>query len=126
MRNKTNVSVWISGAALVISVAAFCGAWLHKGLVVENISIVLSVIGVLATFVIVGNFAQTNAIADRVDRELAKTEKRIDKLNEDLRKTQLGIAKIRAALYTAGILKEFPWKAKSPGTRETEKDRPDE
>lgn len=58
----TTIFYWISGFSLLISIVAFCGAYIFKDLVVEKESIVLIFIGILATFIVVGNYAQVKDI----------------------------------------------------------------
>lgn len=77
-RNKNNTTIfyWISGASFLISIIAFCGAFVSKSVVIEKESIVLVFIGVLATFIVVGNYAQVKSI----EQDFAK---KVDELKED-------------------------------------------
>ena len=50
------------GASLLISIIAFCGAYVFKSVVIEDESIVLVFVGMLATIIVVGNYEQVKDI----------------------------------------------------------------
>lgn len=80
--NKT-INFWLFGISLIL-----LGASLFLNIsntIITNESIVLVFVGILATFIVVGNFAQVTEIRNNtnsqiVDLEL-KTQKKIDELN---------------------------------------------
>jgi uncharacterized protein YdcH (DUF465 family) len=53
---------WVSGFSLLFSLIAVCGAFVYKDTVLVEESIVLILVGALATFVVVGNYIQTQGI----------------------------------------------------------------
>ena len=61
-RYRRTIFYWFSGISLFISIVALCGAYVSKNMVVEDESIVLIFVGILATFVVVGNYAQVKSI----------------------------------------------------------------
>jgi hypothetical protein len=77
---------WVSGFSLLISIFALCGAWLYKDLVINNMSIVLGFIGVLATFIVVGNYLQVIEIKNELKNTNRRVDERIEVLKSDLEK----------------------------------------
>lgn len=52
---------------------------------IDNDSLVISFLGVLATFIVIGNFAQTNRIEESLKEENAKLRERVKDCEEDLK-----------------------------------------
>ncbi|MDR1221973.1 MAG: hypothetical protein LBL07_03720 [Tannerella sp.] len=72
-KSKT-IFYWISGASFLFSVIAVCGAFVYKDTVIVDESIVLILVGMLATFVVVGNYVQVKDAKD----EFVKTKERLE------------------------------------------------
>jgi len=62
-----NVFYWLSGFSFLFSIIALCGAYVYKNIVIVNESIMLIFVGVLATFIVVGNYAQVKDIERKFD-----------------------------------------------------------
>jgi len=58
----TTIFYWVSGVSLLISIIAFCCACISKSVIIEDESLILIFVGILATFVVVGNYAQVKSI----------------------------------------------------------------
>jgi hypothetical protein len=53
---------WVSGFSCLFSIVAICGVFVCKNTIVEKESIVLTFIGILATFMVISNYIQVNAM----------------------------------------------------------------
>jgi hypothetical protein len=60
---------WVSGASFLFSIIAICGAFVFKNTVIVDESIVLIFVGIVATFVVVGNYAQVKDIENKFNKE---------------------------------------------------------
>ena len=82
---KKNVAIWVSFISVFLSIVAICSAFVFKDVVIVRESIVLVFIGILATFIVVGNYIQTANTEQRfrdsiseIKIELAKIDDRTD------------------------------------------------
>jgi len=80
--NKT-INFWIFGISiLLLGTSLFLNI---SASVITNESIVLVFVGILATFIVVGNFAQVSEIKNSTDKQIrnleSKTQSKIDELN---------------------------------------------
>lgn len=80
--------------AIAVMLLAIFGVWIIQSHVVPssvpltdaNLTIVLSFIGVLATFIVIGNFAQVSDIRRSMEQDLEKKKIEIDKLQTRINK----------------------------------------
>lgn len=70
---------FISGFSLLISIIALCGVFVFKGVVVEKESIVLVFVGILATFIVVGNYAQVKSIEQDFSQKVGELKHEFSK-----------------------------------------------
>ncbi len=75
-RYRCTIFYFVSGFSFLISIIALCSACISKSVVIEKESIVLVFIGLLSTFIVVGNFAQVKSI----EQDFAK---KVDELKKD-------------------------------------------
>jgi hypothetical protein len=71
LKNKPypkTIFFWLSGFSFLFSIIAVCGAFVHKNTVLENESIVLILVGILATFIVVGNYMQVKDIEGKFEK----------------------------------------------------------
>jgi hypothetical protein len=94
------LSLCISAISLLISITAFCGAWVYKGMVIENISLILGFIGVLATFVVISNYAQTKHIEDRTAAMIRATDEELKSQKKEMYELRIEIARLRGRLFS--------------------------
>jgi hypothetical protein len=67
---QKTIFFWISGFSFLLSIIAICGAFVCKNTVLVDESIVLILVGILATFIVVGNYAQVKDVKDEFDRQV--------------------------------------------------------
>lgn len=96
---KNKISFFIGNNWLFVIAIIMLGASIISNIscyIVTNESLVLSFVGVLATFVVIGNFAQTQAIKDELKKENEKFQKEINetenKINSILILVNLALA----------------------------------
>jgi len=78
---------WVSGFSALLSVIAICGIFISKNVVIVNESIVLIFVGILATFVVVSNYAQVKDIERKFEEKAGEIESKFDektkKINDE-------------------------------------------
>jgi hypothetical protein len=76
-----------SGFVLLLLGFTLCCLMINSCINIANESIILTFIGALATFVVVGNYIQTKDVKDTTDREIDKMKKEIDTLKNSIEPT---------------------------------------
>jgi len=79
--NKNNLPIWLSSIAIFISIITLCGVFVCKDIVIVNESIMLIFVGVIATFIVVSNYAQVKSIEDKFEKSIDKISE-IDKISD--------------------------------------------
>lgn len=72
---KHNIPMWLIIFSLICSFIAICGLFISKDVIIHKESIVLTFIGILATFVVVSNYVQIKEIKD--SHEEFRKEKKV-------------------------------------------------
>jgi len=98
-KNNYNLFYWLAGFAFLFSIIALCGVYVYKNVVVVNESIVLIFVGVLATFIVVGNYIQVIIIEKKFDEKIEiikrefnrKTQEVYRKFNKIEKETQTAL-----------------------------------
>jgi hypothetical protein len=83
---------WVSGFSFLLSIIAICGAFICKNTVIVEESIVLTFVGILATFVVVSNYSQVHSIENKVNSYINS----IQSIKDDLINSQVGLCMLRA------------------------------
>jgi hypothetical protein len=86
---------FLSKVAVVVAVSVFVGCHIDRDVVVKEESIVLTFIGILATFIVVDNWMRIEKIKDKVDSHM----KRMEEMKGDVRNTQVGMCIMYAEMY---------------------------
>ncbi|GAB6121129.1 hypothetical protein [Dysgonomonas termitidis] len=76
------VFFWISAFSFLFSLITICGFFVSKDTVIVEESIVLVIVGVLATFIVVGNYYQVDRIEDKFSDKLKDIKAEIQYLIE--------------------------------------------
>jgi hypothetical protein len=71
---KETVFFWISGASILFSIIALCASFVSNRMIISSESVVLFFIGVIATFIVVGNYAQVKDIESRFSERSGELE----------------------------------------------------
>ena len=85
---------WLSGFSILISVIAFCAAAVSEKIVVYNSSIILTFIGILSTFIVIGNYIQIKQAEDKVESLKKEMNTEIPLLREKIASLDQQISKI--------------------------------
>jgi len=81
--NRLNIFFWVAGFSFLLSIIAICCVFVSNRVVVENQSIILIFVGILATFIVVSNYIQVKEIERKFDREIKEIK---DELTENFDK----------------------------------------
>lgn len=79
---------WVSGFSFLFSIIAVCGVFIYEDVVIAKESIVLIFIGILATFVVVGNYAQAKETERKTERKIAEIEDGFNVFKESANETK--------------------------------------
>lgn len=81
-----NSCYWISGSAILLSIISLSANFIDNSIIVSDQSIVLIFIGILATFVVIGNYMQVKETENRFKEKLKNSDEyftnRIDALEK--------------------------------------------
>lgn len=76
--NRKPIFFWVSVASALISIIALCGAFVYKDTVINEESIVLITVGILATFVVVSNYMQVLEIKREFEMKVGGVESKMN------------------------------------------------
>ena len=83
-KNKcTTIFYWVSGISFLMSSIAFCYACVSRKVIIDDESIVLIFVGILATFVVVGNYAQVKSIEQDFSQKVGELKYEFDKKSQE-------------------------------------------